>query len=144
MLVADVLRHKGTAVTTVSPSASLAEIATVLSRQRIGAVVVSGDGTTPDGILSERDIVRHLADHGGDALHAEARSVMSPDPMTCAPGDSIELVMETMTNSRNRHLPVMVDGRLAGIVSIGDAVARRVAELETERSQLHDYIATGR
>ncbi|MBX7070474.1 MAG: CBS domain-containing protein [Microthrixaceae bacterium] len=144
MQVSDILRHKGAAVTTVSPGATLEDAARLLDEHRIGALVVSVDGRTVDGILSERDIVTHIAAVGGAALLSSVADVMTREVHPCAPGDALEQVMSVMTESRVRHLPVMVDGTLSGIVSIGDAVARRLNELETESAQMLDYIQTGR
>lgn len=144
MRVSDILRHKGADVATVPPSTTIAEAVAELGRRRIGALVVTDDGVSVAGIISERDVVGHLAAQGRDALDADVTTIMTVDVATCAPDDAIESLMTTMTNRRFRHVPVMVDGRLAGIVSIGDIVARRLAELETESALMHDYIQTGR
>jgi CBS domain-containing protein len=144
MQVSDILRHKGTEVATVTPDATVEEAARILGNRRIGALVVSEDGRGVDGILSERDIVAHLASVGRTGLDSTVATLMTRHVYTCAPQDTIEDVMSVMTQSRIRHLPVIVDGALGGIVSIGDAVERRVNELETERAQLTDYLQTGR
>lgn len=144
MRVSDILRHKGTDVATVPPSTTIEEAVAELGRRSIGALVVTGDGEGIDGIVSERDIIRRVAEVGRDALDAEVTTIMTHDVATCAPDDAIEELMTTMTNRRFRHVPVLVDGRLGGIVSIGDIVARRLAELETESALMHDYIQTGR
>ncbi len=145
MRVADVLKHKGTLVSTVPPNARVSDAVAVLHEMGIGAVVVSSDGARIEGILSERDIVRAL--HRADAATALDRAVaeiMTGEVVTCGPNDRIEGLMRLMTENRFRHLPVEVDGRLAGIVSIGDVVASRVAQLEDETRALEDYIHHGR
>lgn len=144
MRVADILRHKGSTVTTVASSATLEEVVAILGRERIGALVVTDDGTSVMGIVSERDVVGHLAAAGRDGLDAAVDTIMTREVCTCAPEDAIEDLMTTMTNGRFRHVPVVVDGALGGIVSIGDLVARRLDELETESALRHDYIQTGR
>ena len=144
MRVTDILRHKGGAVATVAPFATIEEAARVLGERRIGALVVSDDGETVAGILSERDVVAHLAAVGREGLDSTVAAVMTQNVQTCGPQDSIEQLMRTMTSGRFRHLPVVIDGKLSGIVSIGDLVARRLDELETETGRLHDYIQTGR
>ncbi len=144
MRVTDVLRHKGGAVATVAPFATVEEAARLLGERRIGALVVSEDGETVAGILSERDVVAHLAAVGREGLDSTVAAVMTQHVATCSPQDSIEQLMRQMTAGRFRHVPVVVDGRLAGIVSIGDLVARRLDQLETEAGRLHDYIQTGR
>lgn len=144
MQVSDILRHKGTTVTTVPPSATVEEAVQLLGTHRIGALVVSHDGAAIDGILSERDVVAHLAAVGRTGLDSTVATVMTREVRTCGPTEALEDIMSTMTQSRLRHLPVLIDGSLAGIVSIGDAVERRVSELETESARMHDYIQTGR
>ena len=144
MQVSDILRHKGTTVSTVPPTASIEDAVRLLGTQRIGALVVSEDGRSVDGILSERDIVAHMAAVGRSGLDSTVATVMTRNVQTCEPQDPVEDIMSTMTEGRFRHLPVLVDGALGGIVSIGDAVERRVRELETERALLTDYIQTGR
>lgn len=144
MRVSDILRHKGAAVTTITPSATIEEAIRLLGEHRIGAVVVADGAVVVAGILSERDIVGHLAAEGRDGLDHSVSSVMTSDVQTCQPDDTVEQIMAVMTAGRFRHLPVVVDGALTGIVSIGDAVERRVSGLETERAQLTDYIQTGR
>lgn len=144
MRVSDILRHKGTSVTTIKPSATVEDVIRVLGEHRIGAVVVADGTTAVAGIVSERDIVGHLAAVGRDGLDHAVTSVMTTDVQTCEPADTVEQIMAVMTAGRFRHLPVVVDGALTGIVSIGDAVERRVSGLEAERAQLTDYIQTGR
>lgn len=143
MQVRSILQHKGSWVATVAPTDTVAEAAQALSEHGIGALVVSADGRTLDGILSERDIVRALAlDHEvRDKLVAE---LMTGDVMTCDPRATVDTLMAVMTERRVRHLPIVEDGVLAGIISIGDVVKHRVEELQAETQVLHDYIETGR
>jgi CBS domain-containing protein len=144
MRVTDLIRRKGGGITTISPDASLTEAAHELTTHRIGALVVTTDGRSIAGILSERDIVRHMAERGGDGLGDPVTAAMTSAVRTCAPTDTVEELMEVMTEHRIRHLPVVTDGALAGIVSIGDVVKHRVEALEEERQQLTEYIQTGR
>jgi CBS domain-containing protein len=144
MKVTDILRNKGADVATIGQSATLAEAAQVLSVRKIGALVVSDDGTTIAGIISERDIVHQLAEQGAAALDSAVGAAMTADVHTCGCDDHIEELMRRMTEHRIRHLPVVEDGALVGVVSIGDVVKRRVGELESVTDQLTDYIQTGR
>jgi CBS domain-containing protein len=144
MNVTDLLRRKGTDVSVVPPGATLAEAARMLSTQHIGALVVSSGGGSIDGILSERDIVRRVAERGGPALDDSVSSAMTAEVRTCGRDDSVEDLMGVMTEHRIRHIPVSTDGRLDGIVSIGDVVKHRVEALEEERRHLTEYIQTGR
>ncbi|MEZ5178987.1 MAG: CBS domain-containing protein [Acidimicrobiales bacterium] len=141
MQVSILLQAKGSEVVTVGPGAPTAEVVGVLAERRIGAVVVSGDGRHVDGVLSERDVVTALAGHGADALAEPARRWMSSPAVTCEPDTTVEWLMATMTERRVRHVPVLVDGELAGLVSIGDVVKDHVSALEAETQVLHDYIA---
>jgi CBS domain-containing protein len=140
MQVSVLLQTKGTEVHAVPPDVSVADAIEVLSRHRIGAVVVSADGRSIDGILSERDIVRALADHGPSVVSQPAHAVMTTDVVTCQPDTTVEELMAVMTNRRMRHVPVLVEGELAGLVSIGDVVKDHIATLEHETRALHDYI----
>ncbi len=141
MNVQSILSNKGTAVATVRPGGSLDEATASLRDHGVGALVVSGDGTGIDGIVSERDIVRALAEHGTAALGRAVSSCMSGDVVTCRPSDTIDSLMSLMTARRIRHVPVVDDeDRLAGIISIGDVVKARLGQLERENDQLHDYI----
>jgi CBS domain-containing protein len=140
MRIQALLRQKGDFVATVRPDASVREALAELARHQIGALVVSLDGRTPLGIVSERDVVRRLDDWGAEVLDRQVSSIMSSSLHTCAPGDEVESLMETMTTHRIRHVPVLRDGQLAGIVSIGDVVKSRVGELEEDRRALVDYI----
>ena len=140
MLVRQILNSKGAEVVTIAPSATLAEAVDLLAARRIGAVVVSADGRAPRGILSERDIVRELGKRGTACLGETVDSVMTRAVFACAPDDSADRVLETMTARRFRHMPVMDQGVMIGIISIGDVVAARLSELELERSALTGMI----
>src|SRR5690349_4998563 len=131
MRIADVLRNKGAGVLTVSPEMTVAELLTGLATRNVGAMVVVGpDG--PVGIVSERDVVRNLHAHGAELLEHAVADIMSTDVITCTPADSVDGVSGLMTNNRVRHVPVMEDGHLTGIVSIGDVVKTRMEELEAQ------------
>jgi CBS domain-containing protein len=138
MKVASILKVKGTRVATTPPDTSIATGARLLRDEHIGALVVSEDGTTVLGIVTERDIVHGLADRGSGLLDLPVSLVMTRTPITCTPDDDIPTVMSRMTRLRVRHLPVLVDGRLQGIVSIGDVVKHRLDELELEANVLRD------
>ncbi|MBT4985805.1 MAG: CBS domain-containing protein [Ilumatobacter sp.] len=141
MNVQSILAAKGNAVAKIAATSTLSEAVAALRDHGIGALVVSADGNNIDGILSERDVVRSIASHGDDTMHLTVGSAMSSNVITCAPADSIDTLMEMMTERRIRHLPVLaLDGAIAGIISIGDVVKYRLVELENENSQLHDYI----
>ena len=140
MRIRDVLRAKGTQVVTVSPDTKVRQLLAVLAEHGIGAVVVSRDGTAVDGIASERDIVRALALRGAAVMSEPVTAIYTAEVHTVTPQTSIEEVMLMMTERRVRHAPVVVDGILQGIVSIGDVVKIRIDELETERTALTDYI----
>ncbi len=141
MNVETILRNKGNAVAKISPQATIREAAALLRRERIGALVVSGDGAKVEGILSERDIVHGLADRGGALLDAGVEELMTRRVFTCTPRDSVADLMAMMTDRRIRHIPVLRDGALAGIVSIGDIVKQRLDEMEYETSSLRSFIA---
>ena len=140
MRISDVLRVKGDQVLTVTPETLVERLLAVLAEHRIGAVVVSRDGSSVDGIVSERDIVRALANRGASILTEPVTAIYTTEVRTIAPEASLEEVERLMTERRFRHVPVVVDGSLHGIVSIGDVVKNRIDELETERSTLADYI----
>jgi CBS domain-containing protein len=140
MTVAAILKTKGTHVETIRPDSTLRMAALNLKVKGIGALVVSRDDERVLGILSERDIVRALTDHGPDVVRVPVSEVMTTTVKTCSPGDSITAVMARMTRDRIRHLPVIQDGRLAGIVSIGDVVKYRLDELELEANILRDTL----
>lgn len=143
MQVQSILNAKGTEVTTVSPDATVRDLATLLREKKIGAVVVSGNGASLEGIVSERDIVRQLTDFGPKFLSVKVREIMTKDVVTCSPSDTVDNCMEMMTGSRIRHLPVAVDGKLTGLVSIGDIVKAKMDEILLEAESLKQYIASG-
>jgi CBS domain-containing protein len=138
--VSNLLESKGTGVATVAPDATVAAVVAELARLRIGALVVSADGAHIDGIVSERDVVQRLHQLRGDLLDEPVSSIMSRAVETCAPTDDLDSLMRTMTERRVRHLPVVADGVLCGIVSIGDVVKQRIGELERDRHELLEYI----
>jgi len=140
MRIRDVLRVKGERVVTVTPDTEVARLIAVLAEHRIGAVVVSRDGSTVDGIVSERDIVRALAARGAAVLTEPVSAIHTAEVHTVAPAAELADVERVMTERRFRHVPVLVDGALRGIVSIGDVVKKRIDELEDERSTLAGYI----
>lgn len=142
MRISDVLRRKGDVVVTVAPDESVRRLLAMLSEHRVGAMVVSSDGRTVEGIVSERDVVRHLHDDGEQMLSETVAQIMTTDVHTCSPSDAVTDLMRTMTEERIRHIPVVVDGALAGIVSIGDVVKHRIDELTDERDQLTAYISS--
>jgi len=140
MRISDLLRVKGTQIVTITPDTRVRRLLAVLAEHRIGAVVVSDNGTSVDGIASERDIVRALAERGAAVLSEPVTAIYTAQVRTVTPQTSLEEVMRMMTVYRVRHAPVVADGALAGIVSIGDVVKSRIDELETERAALTDYI----
>ena len=140
MRIRDILRAKGATVVTVSPDATVRELLAALAEHNVGALVVSEDGERVAGIVSERDVVRRLHEHGGALLDSTVSSIMTVEVRTCAPDEKIDDLRRIMTDHRIRHLPVVVDERLVGIVSIGDIVKSAISELETEREHLVDYI----
>ncbi len=140
MRIADILAHKGSSVATIGRQVSVSDAVAELARRGIGALVVSPDGAHIDGIVSERDIVRRLDRLGASLLGTTVASIMSTPVFTCSPEDTPESVMATMTNRRVRHMPVMDDGRLCGLVSIGDVVKSRIEALEADHRVLVEYI----
>ncbi|HWG16201.1 MAG TPA: CBS domain-containing protein [Streptosporangiaceae bacterium] len=144
MRIGDVLRVKGTKVVTVTPDTKVGRLLEVLAEHGIGAVVVSVDGTSVDGIVSERDVVRALARRGAAVLSEPVTGIYTAEVRTVTPDTSLDDIMRLMTEHRMRHAPVVVDGALSGLVSIGDVVKNRIDELETERTALSDYITTAR
>ncbi|WP_026341750.1 CBS domain-containing protein [Actinomadura atramentaria] len=140
MRIRDILRRKGDAVATVPPDTTVRDLLAVLAEHNIGAAVVSDDGAAIAGIASERDVVRHLHARGPGLLGAPVAEIMTARVRTCGPDDRVEDVRRTMTEHRFRHLPVVVDDRLAGIVSIGDVVKSSIDALESEREHLVGYI----
>ena len=142
MNVEHILSEKGRKVVTIAPNATLADASRTLSENRIGAVVVSDPGNPVLGILSERDIVRAIASNGAAALTEPVSRYMTGKVVTCTSRTAINDLMETITTGKFRHVPVVENGALAGIVSIGDIVKFRVAEIESESQALREYIAT--
>jgi CBS domain-containing protein len=138
--IAQLLRRKGPDVATVAPDRSVREALALLAEHGIGALVVSAGGDAVDGIVSERDVVRALHASGPEVLDGPVSALMTADVHTCPPGASVHDLARTMTDHRVRHVPVVEDGRLLGIVSIGDVVKARLDELEQERAHLVDYI----
>jgi CBS domain-containing protein len=143
MKVDTILKGKGRVVETIRPSRTIAVAVEHMRRAKIGALVVSEDGSSVVGILSERDVARGLAEHGAAILNMAVRDLMTRKVTTCGPDDSITRLMALMTSQRIRHIPVVdADGQLAGIISIGDVVKNRLQELELETAVLRDaYIA---
>ncbi|WP_028785823.1 CBS domain-containing protein [Terracoccus sp. 273MFTsu3.1] len=143
MKISDVLRKKGSEVITIQPDETVAGLLGLLAEHRIGAVVVSTDGSSVDGIVSERDIVRHLHSTGTSVLEAPVSQIMTSEVTTGSADDNIADLAGTMTEMRVRHVPIVdADGKLAAIVSIGDIVKHRLSELQSERDQLRDYISS--
>jgi len=141
--ISDVLRYKGDEVVTTTAQTPVRELLRLLAEHRIGAlVVVDGDAesATVSGIVSERDVVRRLHDRGADLLGATVGDIMTSTVYSCTPQDSLDSIATTMTERRVRHMPVLDEGRLAGIVSIGDVVSARMRQLEQDRDQLQQYI----
>ncbi len=141
MNVETILRNKGSHVATIRSDASLAAAVERLGRYGIGALVVSDDGESVDGVLSERDVVLALARYGADSLALPVAEMMAERVVVCEPGDEVAELMAEMTNMRIRHFPVVSDGRLCGIVSIGDLVKSRLDEIEYETRSLRSFIA---
>jgi CBS domain-containing protein len=139
--VSQILRSKGAGgVVTVKPGSTVAAAAELLSSMRIGAVIVSPDGERVEGILSERDIVRELGKRGGAVLSERVEQLMTQNLVTCAPDDRADTVLERMTEGRFRHMPVVVGGQMVGLISIGDVVKARLAELAMEKEALTGMI----
>ena len=141
MNVETILRTKGSAVATIRPDETVGVAVQQLIDRNIGALVVSNDGDSVDGIISERDIVHGLADHGTALLSLKVAEMMTRRVVTCELSDSVDQLMAEMTNRRIRHFPVVQDGRLRGIVSIGDVVKNRLDEVEYEARSLRSFIA---
>ncbi len=142
MKIREILRHKGADVTTISENATIEEALGILREQNVGALMISTGGDPARGILSERDIVRSLAVRGQAVLEETVAANMTSPVVSCGPDTLITEAMTTMTSRRFRHMPVVENGALAGIVSIGDLVKYRLQELEAEASDLRTYIAT--
>ena len=142
MTVKAILSRKGGDVVTIAPAAQLADAVKLLAERRIGAIVVTGPGERVAGILSERDIVRVLAERGPAVLDEQVGGIMTRNVVTCTSAETVTDIMERMTARRFRHLPVVEQNKLIGIISIGDVVKRRVEEIEGESNALREYIAT--
>ena len=141
MIVSQILKSKADfGVISVKADASVSEAVGILSEKRIGTVVVSNDGTSLDGILSERDIVREMGRRGVACLAEPVSTIMTAKLVTCSPGDSADNVLEMMTEGRFRHLPVMENGAMVGLISIGDVVKARLSELSMEKDALQGMI----
>jgi CBS domain-containing protein len=138
--ISQLLDAKGASVVTLAPEARVSELVGELTRRKIGAVVISTDGRTVGGIASERDVVRALNEFGAAILDEPVQAIMTENVQTAAPGDAVDSLMSTMTNHRIRHVPVVDQGVLVGIVSIGDVVKTRMEELEKDREALVNYI----
>jgi CBS domain-containing protein len=141
MRISDVLRRKGDSVVTVPPDTTIRQLIDLLAEHGVGALVVSSGGEQVEGIVSERDVVRALHHDGEDLLSRPVSEIMTESVRTCVPGDAVDDLMRVMTELRVRHVPVVVDDRLVGIVSIGDVVKHRIDELQSERDQLTAYIS---
>jgi len=142
MTVAAILAGKGRDVVTTTSAATIGDAVALLAKRKIGALVVVEGTARIAGIISERDVVRAFATDGGDALAKPVSTIMTKTVMTCGEGETIDSVMARMTRGRFRHLPVVSDGRLAGIVSIGDVVKARIEQVEREANEMRAYIAT--
>lgn len=143
MIIANILKVKGRNVSTARPDDTVQEIANRLAQRKIGAIVIVGDGGAVSGIISERDLIRVIAQHGAKALQLQIADVMTKDVVVCTEQTSVDEIMELMTRGRFRHLPVIEHGALVGIVSIGDVVKHHIAEVELEVSAMRGYFATG-
>lgn len=144
MKISDVLASKdrGREVVSIAPDAGVRDLLALLAEHNVGAVVVSADGSTLDGIVSERDVVRHLH-HDGTVVNNTVRAIMTREVEVCRPDAGLDEVMETMTRRRFRHLPVVGEQGLEGVVSIGDVVKAKIGQLEFERDQLDSYVHQG-
>jgi CBS domain-containing protein len=142
MTVSTILAAKGRDVVTIEPSASLAAAAKLLAEKRIGAVLILGVDHLIVGILSERDIVRALAERGAGALDEPVSRTMTRKVSTCTESETVSSIMERMTDGKFRHMPVVDQGRLVGMVSIGDVVKHRLRAMERDSAAMHDYILT--
>ncbi len=140
MKISDVLRSKGNEVVTITPDDTVQRLLEVLAERGVGALVVSDDGQAVAGIVSERDVVRHLHRAGAEVLAHPVSSIMTSEVTTCEPGTEIEQLAQMMTDQRIRHVPVLQDGSLYAIVSIGDVVKHRISMLQSERDHLASYI----
>jgi CBS domain-containing protein len=139
--ISDILRHKGSRVLTISPDDTVIDLLRALSENNVGALLVrTGDDVL--GIVSERDVVRRIAERGASVLAGTVGEIMTTDVLSCTSRDSVDSVGQTMTARRIRHMPVVDDGALVGIISIGDVVLSRIRQLEIDRGQLEQYISS--
>jgi CBS domain-containing protein len=140
MRIAEILKAKpDTTVITIGPDAGVRELLALLAEHNVGALIVSSDGESLDGIVSERDVVRALHNEG-TVVNNTVRAIMTELVETCSPSDQLDDLMETMTRRRIRHVPVVQDGKLVGIISIGDVVKHKMSQLQFERDQLDSYV----
>lgn len=140
MTAARILDEKGATVFTLRPTQTLYEAAQALTRHKVGAVIVTGDGDQPVGVFSERDLARSIANSGPAALSDAVQTVMSTGLITASPSDSVDALLSLMTEKRVRHIIIMDEGRMTGVVSIGDVVKRKIAQTEAEAESLKAYI----
>lgn len=143
MNIGQILKSKGRAVATARPDTSLSDIIAKLAQKKIGAIVIVGDAGEVAGIVSERDIIRRVAERGNAALNEPVSESMTATVITCQETSTLDEMMELMTQGRFRHVPVLEDGALVGIVSIGDVVKNHIAEVEMEVTAMREYFATG-
>jgi CBS domain-containing protein len=141
--IGHILKSKARGVSTARPEDTIEEIVTRLAQRKIGAIVIVGDNAKVAGIISERDIIRLIAEHGGKALAMSASDGMTREVVSCSRTSTLDEIMQAMTNGRFRHLPVIEDGSLVGIISIGDVVKHHTAEVELEVTAMRGYLATG-
>ena len=142
MDVAAILREKGTKVITAYPDATVAQIVSTLSRERVGVVIICEEDGGLAGIVSERDVVNGLAERDQGILRTTVAGLMTTDVTTCSPSDKVSEIMATMTARRIRHIPVVESGKLCGIISIGDVVKHRLDEIESEADALREYVSS--
>ena len=138
-----ILKAKGNTIITTGPETTVAKAVATMQREKIGSLVVSGDGIEVTGIVTERDILHGLAEHGAALLEKNVGDIMTREVITAAPSDDVDTLMGLMTQRRCRHIPVKKDGALCGVISIGDLVKSRLEEVEREANQLREYIARG-
>ena len=143
MLVSALIKEKGAGVITTGPATTVSEVADIIARERIGAVVVTEQDDQVVGSIAERDIVNGLSKRGTGLLDLPISDIMTRDVFTCATTEDVNQLRREMTNRRARHIPIVEEGKLIGIISIGDIVKNRLDELESETQQMRDYIATG-
>ena len=141
MNISDILRHKGGDVLTIAPGDTVTGLLQALADRNVGALMVVDKGKVV-GVVSERDVVRHLAAQGAELLESTVAKIMSTEVVSCTSKDSVDSIAETMTERRIRHMPVIDDGTLVGVVSIGDVVSSRIRQLEKDRGQLEQYISS--